>query len=236
MSLIAELKRRNVFRVGVAYAIVAWLLIEVASVILPTFKTPEWVMQTFTFLLILGFPVAVFLAWAYELTPEGVKPEAQVDRTQSITRQTGRKLDRAIILALGLAVVFLLYQQIGANKQDSDSGQRSEPSSVVEETQQAAPAEETVPSALSSLPTIAVLPFVNMSSDPEQEYFSDGITEEILNRLAGIRGLQVAARTSVFAFKGQNQDVREIAQNSASAIYWRAACARPVSRCVLPRS
>jgi TolB-like protein len=212
MSLIEELKRRNVFRVGVAYGIVAWLLVEVASVVLPTFRAPEWVMPVFTFLVILGFPVAVFLAWAYELTPEGVKLEAQVDRAQSITRQTGRKLDRAIIVALGLAVAFLLYQQFGANKQDSHPEQRSEPYSVVGKTQQVAPIEETVPSSSSSLPTIAVLPFVNMSSDPEQEYFSDGITEEILNRLAGIRGLQVAARTSVFAFKGQNQDVREIAQ------------------------
>ncbi len=144
MSLIAELKRRNVFRVGAAYGIVAWLLVEMASVVLPTFKAPEWVMPVFTFLVILGFPVAVFLAWAYELTPEGVKPEAQVDRTQSITRQTGRKLDRAIIVALGLAVAFLLYQQFGANKQDSDPGQRSEPVSAVDKGQQVAPTEETV--------------------------------------------------------------------------------------------
>ena len=212
MSLIAELKRRNVFRVGAAYGIVAWLLVEMASVVLPTFDGPEWVMKVFTFLLILGFPVALIFAWAFELTPEGIKPEAQVDRTQSITRQTGGKLDRAIMVALGLAVAFLLYQQFGANKQDSHPGERSEPYSVVGETQPVVQTEETVPGSSSSLPTIAVLPFVNMSSDPEQEYFSDGITEEILNRLAGIRGLQVAARTSVFAFKGKNQDVREIAK------------------------
>ena len=93
MSLIAELKRRNVFRVGVAYAIVTWLLVEVASVVLPTFNAPEWVMQVFTFLLILGFPVALVFAWAFELTPEGIKREAEVDRTESITRHTGRKLD-----------------------------------------------------------------------------------------------------------------------------------------------
>ena len=105
MSFIAELKRRNVFRVGAAYVIVAWILIEVASVILPTFKTPEWVMQAFTFLLILGFPVALIFAWAFELTPEGIKREADVDRAESITHVTGRKLDFAIIGLLVVAAV-----------------------------------------------------------------------------------------------------------------------------------
>ncbi len=105
MSLIAELKRRNVFRVGVAYAIVAWLLIEVASVILPTFKTPEWVMQAFTTLVILGFPLALIVAWAFEMTPEGIKRETDVDRTESVRHSTGRKLDFAIIGLLVIAVV-----------------------------------------------------------------------------------------------------------------------------------
>ena len=106
MSLIAELKRRNVFRVGVAYAIVAWLLVEVASVVLPTFKAPEWVMQVFTFLLILGFPVALIFAWAFEMTPEGIKRETAVDPDESITSYTGRKLDFAIIGLLAVAVVY----------------------------------------------------------------------------------------------------------------------------------
>ena len=106
MALMTELKRRNVFRVGVAYAIVAWLLVEGASVVLPTFKAPEWVMQVFTFLLILGFPVALIFAWAFELTPEGIKREAEVDRADSITHVTGRKLDLAIIGLLTLAVVY----------------------------------------------------------------------------------------------------------------------------------
>ena len=91
MSLIAELKRRNVFRVGVAYAIVAWILIEVASVVLPTFKAPEWVLQVCTFLVIFGFPLALIFAWAFELTPEGIKRESAVAPDESITRQTGRK-------------------------------------------------------------------------------------------------------------------------------------------------
>ena len=106
MSLIAELKRRNVFRVAVAYAIVAWLLIEVASVVLPTFEAPEWVMKAFSSLVILGFPLALILAWAFELTPEGFKRESAVDPDESITHVTGRKLDFAIIGLLAIAVVY----------------------------------------------------------------------------------------------------------------------------------
>ncbi len=108
MSLIAELKRRNVFRVGVAYAIVAWLLIEVASVVLPTFKAPEWVMQVCTFLVIFGFPLALILAWAFELTPEGIKREQDVEPAESIAHVTGRKLDFAIIGLLAVALIFVV--------------------------------------------------------------------------------------------------------------------------------
>ncbi len=106
MSLIAELKRRNVFRVGVAYAIVAWLLIEVASVLLPTFDAPDWVMKAFSTLVILGFPLTLVIAWAFELTPEGIKRETDVDRAESVRHSTGRKLDFAIIGLLVIAVVY----------------------------------------------------------------------------------------------------------------------------------
>ncbi len=106
MSLIAELKRRNVFRVGVAYAIVAWLLVEVSSVLLPAFKVPAWVFQAFVILEVLGFPLTLVIAWAFELTPEGLKREDTVDRAESIRHQTGRKLDFAIIGLLAVAVVY----------------------------------------------------------------------------------------------------------------------------------
>jgi len=198
MSLIAELKRRNVFRVGVAYAIVAWLLVEVASVVLPTFKAPEWVMQVCTFLVIFGFPLALILAWAFEMTPEGLKREAEVDRTESITHVTGRKLDFAIIGLLVIAVVFLVIDNYVLEAEPEQA----------EVTAEQASAAESVARGKS----IAVLPFVNMSSDPEQEYFSDGLSEEILNLLARIPDLKVIARTSSFAFKGRNEDVRTIGQ------------------------
>jgi len=192
MPLFAELRRRNVFRVAAAYAVVGWLLVEVASVVLTTFKAPEWVMQAFTLLVILGFPLALIFAWAFELTPEGIKREADVDRTESITHVTGRKLDFAIIGLLVIAVVFLVVDDY-----------------VLEsESEQA----ETTAQSDDQVKTIAVLPFANMSGDPEQEFFSDGISEELLNVLAKVRGLRVTSRTSAFAFKGTNTSIPEIAE------------------------
>jgi TolB-like protein/cytochrome c-type biogenesis protein CcmH/NrfG len=189
MPFIAELKRRNVFRVGAAYAIVAWLLIEVASVVLPTFEAPGWVMKVLTFLVILGFPLALILAWAFELTPEGLKREAEVDRTESTTHTKGRKLDFAIIGLLAIAVVYFAVDKF------------------VLQTGPIPAAEST-----GQVKTIAVLPFANMSGDPEQEFFSDGISEELLNVLAKVKGLQVTSRTSAFAFKGKDISIPEIAE------------------------
>ena len=113
MSFFDELKRRNVFRVGIAYAVSAWVLLQIVDLVLENITAPEWVMQVFMLALAIGFPLAVFFAWAFEMTPEGVKRESQVDRSQSITPNTGRKLDRSIIIVLVLAVIFLLFQQFG---------------------------------------------------------------------------------------------------------------------------
>jgi len=204
MSFFEELKRRNVFRVAIGYIITAWLLLQVVDLVLENINAPDWVMQVFMLALAIGFPLAVFFAWAFEMTPEGIKKEKDVDRGQSIAPQTGQKLNRTIILVLVLTVAFLLYKQLENPTQapvgTADSVQATETLSTQPDMAETGPI------------TIAVLPFVNMSSDPEQEYFSDGITEEILNRLAKIRELQVAARTSVFSFKGQNQDIREIGE------------------------
>jgi TolB-like protein/Tfp pilus assembly protein PilF len=196
MSLIAELKRRNVFRVGVAYGIVAWLLLEVASVVLPALHVPDW---TLTFLIIVilgGFPLVLIFAWAFELTPAGIKREKDVEPTESITHVTGRKLDFAIIGLLSLVIVYFLVDKfvLTAEPVPGVAEQISVAETVVREK------------------SIAVLPFVNMSSDPEQEYFSDGLSEEILNLLAKIPDLKVIGRTSSFAFKGKNEDLRTIGQ------------------------
>ena len=172
MSLIAELKRRNVFRVGVAYAIVAWLLVEMASVVLPTFKTPEWVMQAFTFLVVLGFPLALVIAWAFELTPEGIKRESEVHPAESITHLTGRKLDFTIIGLLVIAVVYFAVDKFVLQRD-------TEQASVVREK------------------SIAVLLFDDLSDGSANESFTKGIHDDILTQISKIHTLKVIARTSM---------------------------------------
>ena len=196
MSLFNELKRRNVFRVGIAYVVSAWLLMQVADIMLDAFELPEMAMRFIIVMLAIGLPVVLAAAWAYELTPDGLKREKEVDRSQSIAPRTGKNLNNLIFAVMALAIAYFAYdkfmpsQSIGEALGEATSWSASEPGQ--------------------EHPTIAVLPFVNMSSDPEQEYFSDGISEEILNVLAQVRGLRVAGRTSSFAFKGRNEDLRQI--------------------------
>ena len=189
-----ELKRRNVYKVAVAYAIVGWLLIQISSTILPTFHAPEWVLQTLVAIVALCFPIALVLAWAFELTPEGIVRADEVDPKQSITQRTGRKLIIFIVVAVVLAAGLLLFQ-LSRNKY----------------------APVGITGNLPLEKSIAVLPFVNMSGGTNNADFSDGITEEILNALAQIPELKVAARTSAFQFKGQNIDLRRIGEILAVA-------------------
>ncbi len=203
MSLFQELKRRNVFRVGLAYVVTAWLIVQVADVALDAFDTPAWVMKTLLLLLIVGFPIALIFAWAFEKTPEGLKLEKNVDRSQSITPITGKKMDRGIIVALAIAVVFLLADKFVL--QDAPGLNEQQP------TGQASVEPQQAPEASGDL-SIAVLPFVDMSEAGDSAYFADGLSEELLNLLAKIKELQVAGRTSSFAFKGQNQDLRIIGE------------------------
>jgi len=204
-NLFQELKRRNVFRVGVAYVITAWLLAQVADLALESFGAPEWVMKTVLLLLLIGFPLALIFAWAFEKTPEGIKLEKNVDRSQSITGATGRKLNYAITALLVVAVVVLLAERLafdGGDTPGTDSAKQAGDSAAGSET----------PAGKDGRISIAVLPFVNMSDDPGNEYFSDGISEELLNILAGMEGLQVTSRTSSFAFKGKDVDVPTVAR------------------------
>jgi len=205
VSLFEELKRRNVVRVGVAYVIIGWVIAQIAEFAFENFGAPDWVLKSVVVLLLLGLPLALFFAWAFEITPEGVKREKDVDRSQSITSSTGRKLDKVIIatLVLALAYVFVTKQPQVESPNSVDS---VEPAAVAEDTE-TEQATVSGPDARS----IAVLPFVNMSSDAEQEWFSDGLTEEILNALARTPDLLVSARTSSFKFKGSPDDVPTIA-------------------------
>ena len=204
-SVWAELRRRNVVKVAVAYAIVGWLLVEVASVVLPTFKAPEWIMQVFTFLVIVGFPLALILAWAFELTPEGIKREKDVDRSQSITHVTGRNIDYIIIAALVLVLGFFAFDKFVLDPSRDAELVRATTEAVTEQAVETANAETADKS-------IAVLPFVNMSDDPANAYFSDGIAEELLNVLIKVEGLRVVSRSSSFAFKGKDISIPDIAR------------------------
>ncbi len=193
-----ELKRRNVVRVGIAYVVIAWVIAQVAELALDSFAAPEWVMKTLLLLLTLGLPLALFFAWAFELTPEGIKKEKHVDRSQSVTHETGRKLDKLIIAVLVFAVGFLLVDkfmlQSGPAERSAQTAPGNTPAAGVDER------------------SIAVLPFVDMSPAKDQEYFTDGLTENLLNALAQISEIKVAGRTSSFAFKNQNQDLRSIGE------------------------
>lgn len=195
MDLYEELKRRNVFRVGAAYLLFAWVIIQVTDTVAPVLRLPEWTLAFVTWMGIIGFPLALLFAWAFELTPEGIKSEKDVDRSESVTQDTGRKINVIVIALLAIAVVVLIGK-------DYVLDDVAKPEAVAQDA-------ASVPSA-EGYESIGVLPFVNMSDDPSQEYFSDGISEELLNALAKLKDLRVAARTSSFAFKGQNQDIMAI--------------------------
>jgi TolB-like protein len=197
--LFEELKRRNVFKVGTAYVVLAWLLAQITDVFLEPFGAPDWVVKSILLVLLAGFPLALFFAWAFEMTPEGIKKEKDVDRTQSITQETGQNLNLAIIFILILALGYFAFDKFMLAPERDAALVRAAESTQAEQA-------ETVTTEKS----IAVLPFVNMSDDAGNEYFSDGISEEILNSLARVKELKVAGRTSSFAFKGQNQDLRQI--------------------------
>jgi adenylate cyclase len=197
MSLFSELRRRNVIRMAGLYVVGAWLIVQVAETVLPAFDVPGWVLRATIILLAIGFVPALVFAWVFELTPEGLKREAEVDRSHPSVDHTARKLDIAVIvllLAVGATVV------LGPVVRPTVPGPGSEPLSAVQDGRIEAAGEErgSDPSA-----SIAVLPFADLSQAGDQGYFSDGMAEEILNVLARVDGLQVASRTSAFAFKGQ---------------------------------
>lgn len=209
----AELKRRHVYRVAVAYAVVGWVVIQAATSMSPFLHLPD----TFTTMVIvvvaLGFPVAIILAWAFEMTPEGVRRTEPADSSEARApeqyRKVGHTLDRIIIGVLVVAVAFMAWRMW------APSNKTSKLSSIAAAASLKTPASASTPApATTNFPanSIAVLPFTNLSSDKNQNYFSDGISEDLLNLLAKIPQLQVTARTSSFAFKGKEIGIPEIAR------------------------
>lgn len=198
------------FRVGIAYAVVSWLIMQVTDTFSPALRLPEWFPSAVAFLLLIGLPLALFFAWAFELTPDGIKRESEVDLNRSIAPQNARKLDRMIIIAL-VAVVgaLLLDRYMGEVPPQMGTAPVSEV--ATEPLEEASEQERALTPVISDSKTsIAVLPFINMSDDQQNEYFSDGISEELLNVLVRIKELRVPSRTSSFTFKGSEENVVEI--------------------------
>jgi TolB-like protein/Tfp pilus assembly protein PilF len=191
-NFFAELKRRNVYKVAVAYAVVSWLLIQIATQVFPFFEVPNWAVRLVVLLLILGFPAALIFSWAFEITPEGIKRESEVGTGKSTSRKTGRKIVGLTVALAVIAAAMLVFQLLRPKVATTSK------------------AESTVANIPAK--SIAVLPFENLSRDPDNAYFVDGIQDEILTRLSKISALKVISRTSTMRYASHPPNLREIAQ------------------------
>ncbi|MCB1693936.1 MAG: hypothetical protein KDI19_14300, partial [Pseudomonadales bacterium] len=201
MELIEELKRRNVFRVAAAYAVVCWIILQLCDILFPAVELPETDIRYVVYVLAAIFPLLMAFCWFFEITPDGLRPTRRVADDASIRSETGRKIDFVIIGLLSVALAFFMYEYF-ARPEPLQAAMETNATSAVDAA--SVPAGDSMPEkaekgpALDPRPSIAVLPFVNMSSDQENEYFADGLTEELLNALAQLDGLRVAGRTSSF--------------------------------------
>ncbi|MCH8073738.1 MAG: hypothetical protein IIA09_17540, partial [Proteobacteria bacterium] len=215
-GLFEELKRRNVVRVGIAYLVAAWLVLQVVDLVIESVSAPAWVMQVILLLTALGFPLALGFAWAFELTPEGLMLERDVDRSKSITPQTGRRLDRLIIVVLVIAVGLLLTDKFLLR----DTDQAELTVQVPDES----------PAPQPSRRSIAVLPFVNRSNAQDDVFFVDGIHDDILTQLAKISSLKVISRTSVMQYRNTEKPMRIIGKELAVATIMEGSVQRAGKR------
>ncbi|MEJ2534912.1 MAG: hypothetical protein P8008_05465, partial [Gammaproteobacteria bacterium] len=225
MSLFAELKRRNVFRVGIAYAVAAWIILQATDVVGEILELPAWGGKLILLVLVVGFVLALILAWAYELTPEGVKRESEVDRSQSMTPKTGRKLNGLIMGLLLVAVAYLLFDKFWLQQRAEDRADvtGAPVSSAPQSTHGTASIDSAAPGAQRVAPangavandvnrqSIAVLPFDNRSRQEADEPFVEGIHDDLLTNLARIGSLKVISRTSVGKYRGTEKTIPEIA-------------------------
>ncbi len=197
-NIFSELKRRNVFRVAGVYAVVGWVLAQISTTLEEALGLPAWFDALIVALLLLGLPVAIVFAWAFEMTPNGVVRTESVPEGESITADTGHKLDYAIVAGLILLIAMVVWQKTGSDAVVADSAPVDAVAQVADTKADAA--------------SIAVLPFADLSPQGDQEYFSDGISEEILNVLVAVDGLEVTSRTSSFQFKGGELGIPAIAK------------------------
>ena len=190
-TFLAELKRRHVYRVAIAYGVVAWLLIQVATQVFPFFEIPNWVVRLVVLVSVLGFPISLIIAWAFEMTPQGMKREEEIAPNEYIPHWSTRKFAALIVTIAMLATGVLMFQLV-----------RSKPTSPAQITAAAMPSQKS----------IAVLPLLNESGDPGDEYFSDGLSEELIAALAQVRGLKVIGRSSSFRFKDKKEESKAIGE------------------------
>ncbi|MFT5521246.1 MAG: TolB-like protein, partial [Enterobacterales bacterium] len=213
MTLFNELKRRNVFKVGAAYVVVSWLTLQVLDSIVPIIEAPDWVAKVVLILLLSGFPFALIFAWAFELTPEGIKKESEVDRESSITHTTSRKIDFIIIAALVLIIGGLIYERIFWNEQPENiEHQTSSNTTSIDQSASTLGNKSFQDMDILTAPSIAVLPFANRSNDDDDLYFTDGIQDDILTQLAKIKAMKVTSRTSVMKYRGTDKSIGVIAK------------------------
>ena len=210
MNFLAELKRRNVIRMAGLYLVGAWLITQVAGTILPMFDAPDWVARTVVVLLVIGFIPALIISWVFELTPDGLRREDEISEPDSIAPETAQRMNRMIMVVMALALGYFAFDKfVLAPSRDSARAQAAQ---VNDQPSSASPvtASQPEPAKAIDAKSIAVLAFANMSADRDNEYFSDGVAEEILNALAKIDDLKVAGRTSSFYFKGRNETLAAI--------------------------
>ena len=215
MSIFSELKRRNVFKVAAAYIVVGWLILQVGEVLSPALRLPDWVSSTLAFFVILGFPLALLFAWAFELTPDGLKKEKDVDRSQSITHVTGQKLNRVTAGLLVVAVAYIIWDGLvrtdSEDKPETDPGTLSSSAETGRGSISALARHQTGDLAPGNDKSIAVLPFQNRSANEENAaFFADGVHDELLTNLSKIGDLKVISRTSVMRFRESDKSMREI--------------------------
>jgi adenylate cyclase len=209
-NFLTELRRRNVFKMAVLFAVGGWAVLSVSDLVLDIFGAPEGSLRIIFFVLVASFPIALFLSWFYEITPEGLKREVDVQPSESIRSETGRKMNFMIALSIllvvaGMAIQYFIFSESGGLE-------------AIEKN------------------SIAVLPFVDMSPEGDQEYFGDGIAEELLNLLAKMPELQVAARTSSFSSKARKKTSRPSVRSYVWPMCWKAASAKRATRSGLPHS
>ena len=190
-NFFGELRRRNVYKIAIAYAVVGWLLIQIASTVLPTFHAPEWVLQSFVVIVALGFPIALIVAWAFEMTPDGMKRTENVSPNEYIPQWSARKFAALIVTIAMLATGLLIFQLV-----------RSKSTATAQVISASTPSQKS----------IAVLPLLNESGDPGDEYFSDGLSEELIAALAQIKELKVIGRSSSFRFKDKKEESKSIGE------------------------